>query len=103
MTKNGYYGNGRLNLAWDLGVSFLDIPNWVIGRVFLKHFFRSWSESVIEKCAVCFLVYLFLRVLFFCKKVLQDRNKFGIEILSETYPLVCCNTHHSQEALFTFT
>ena len=38
MTKNGYYGNGGLNLAWHLGANFLGIPNWVIGGFLEKKF-----------------------------------------------------------------
>ena len=39
MVKNGYYGNGGLRLAWDLGVIFLGIPNHVIDGFLKKIFF----------------------------------------------------------------
>ena len=69
MTKNGYYGNDGFIFAWDLGVIFLGIWNWVVGG-FLKifFFFNLGLKGVIEKCVSCFLVYLFLRG-FLIKKV----------------------------------
>ena len=45
----GYYGNEVFIFAWDLDVSFLGIPNWVI-RGFLIFFFlilvlkASWKD-----------------------------------------------------------
>ena len=72
---------------------------------FRRHFFRrtklgDWwvfkknlgLKGVMEKCVGCFLVYLFLRVLFCFKKVLRDRK---FKFLCETYPPVSCNTHYS--------
>ena len=61
MVKNGYYKNEGLNLAWDLGVNFLGIRNWVIDGFFKKIFlFNFGLKGVTEKCVACFLVYLFL-------------------------------------------
>ena len=45
----GYYGNEVFIFAWDLDVSFLGIPNWVI-RGFLIFFLKilvlkaSWKD-----------------------------------------------------------
>ena len=39
----GYYGNGVLNFAWDLGINFLGIPNWVIGGFSKNNFFNFES------------------------------------------------------------
>ena len=60
MTKNGYYGDEGLNLAWDLGAKFLGIPNWVIGR-FLTSFFLilvlkvSWKRVLVLSLYTYFL------------------------------------------------
>ena len=59
MTKNGYYGDEGLNLAWDLGAKFLGIPNWVIGRFLTSFFFYFGLKGVVETCVGSFLVYLF--------------------------------------------
>ena len=53
-----YYGNGVLIFAWDLGVNFLGIPNWVIGG-FLIFFFNFGLKEVMERCVGYFLVYQF--------------------------------------------
>ena len=80
MTKNEYYRNGGLDLAWDLGINFLGIPNWVTGGLKKKFFFGL--KGATKKSVGYFLVYLFLRVLFFYKKVLQDRKfKFLCETI----------------------
>ena len=60
----GYYGNGGLNFAGDLGVTFLGILDFKILR-FSFFFFRLGLKGVIEKCVGYFLVYLFLGCLFF--------------------------------------
>ena len=39
MVKNGYYGNDGFIFAWDLGVMFLGIPNWLIDEFFKFSFF----------------------------------------------------------------
>ena len=61
MVKKGYYGNDGLSLAWDLGIIFLCIPNYAVRKFSKKSFFNLGLKDVIEKCAGCFLVYLFLR------------------------------------------
>ena len=48
MVKNGYYRNNDFIFAWDLGVTFLVVPNWVIRL-----------KGVMEKCVGCFHLYLF--------------------------------------------
>ena len=88
MVKNGYYGNDGFIFCLRFRRHFLGIPNWVIDELFKKKF---GLKGVIEKCVDCFLVYLFLRALFFYKKVLRDRK---FKFLCETYPLVRCNTHY---------
>ena len=60
MVKNGYYGNGGLRFAWDLGIIFLGIPNHAIDGFLKKILFNFGLKSVLEKRMVCFLVYLFL-------------------------------------------
>ena len=56
----GDYKNGGLNFSWDLSVIFLGVPDWEIGGFSKKNFFLNFSlKDVIEKCAGCFLVYLF--------------------------------------------
>ena len=84
-----YYGNDDFMFAWDLGVIFLSVLNCAIGG-FSNNFLGL--KGVMEKCVGCFLVYLFLRVLFCFKKVLRDRK---FKFLCETYPPVSCNTHYS--------
>ena len=42
MVKKGYYGNEDLSLAWDLGVTFLGVPNLRFGGL-KKIFFRFRS------------------------------------------------------------
>ena len=59
-----YYGNGGLNFAGDLGVTFLGILDFKILR-FSFFFFSLDLKGVIEKCVGYFLVYLFLGCLFF--------------------------------------
>ena len=86
-----YYGNDDFMFAWDLGVIFLSVLNCAIGG-FSNNFLGL--KGVMEKCVGCFLVYLFLRVLFFLKKILRDRK---FKFLCETYPLVSCNTHYLTE------
>ena len=50
-----------LFFAWDLGIKFLGIPNWMIEGFFKKKIIFG-LKAVIEKCVGCFLAYLFLRV-----------------------------------------
>ena len=47
----GYDGNDGFIFAWDLGVIFLRVPNWLIGR-FSKNFLGL--KGVMEKCVGCF-------------------------------------------------
>ena len=58
MTKNGYYRNDSFTFAWDLGVVFLGIRNWIIAGFFV-FFFNLGLKGVIEKCVGYFLEYLF--------------------------------------------
>ena len=67
MVRKRYYENGGLNLAWDLGVIFLAIPNFANFEFWKHFFFNIGLKGVIEKCVGCFLLYLFLRG-FFDKK-----------------------------------
>ena len=60
-----YSGNGGLNFAWDLGAIFSGIPNLVMSGISKKYFFNFGLKGAVEKCVGCFLVYLFLKVLFF--------------------------------------
>ena len=81
MVKNGYCGNDGFIFAWDLGINFLCIPNWVIDG-FLKFFcFNFGLKGIIEKFVGCFLAYLFLRVFLLkrCRKCVCDSIK--IELL----------------------
>ena len=45
----GYYRNGCLNLAWDLGVDFLGMPNWLIGEFLEVFFINLGLKGVMEK------------------------------------------------------
>ena len=56
-----YYGNDGFIFAWDLGVIFLGIPNWVLTGFFNFLFFSFGLKGVMEKCVGCFLVYHILR------------------------------------------
>ena len=56
----GYYGSWVLSFAWDLGVTFLGVPNLVICEFFLNIVFNLGLKGVIKRCVGCFLVYLFL-------------------------------------------
>ena len=56
----GYYGSWVLSFAWDLGVTFLGVPNLVICEFFLNIVFNLGLKDVIKRCVGCFLVYLFL-------------------------------------------
>ena len=56
----GYYGNGCLNFAGDLGVNFLGVPNWELDGFSKKNFFFNFGlKGALEKCVGCFLVYPF--------------------------------------------
>ena len=60
MVKNGYYGNGGLSLAWDLGVRFLGVQNCVICGVLTFFFFINLGfKDVMEKFVGCLPVNLF--------------------------------------------
>ena len=56
-----------------------------------KEFLILNLKGVMEKWVGCFLVYLFLRGLFFYKKVLRG-GRFNF--LRETYPPKLCNTRY---------
>ena len=66
----GYYGNGGLNFAWDLGVIFLGVPAWVIGGFSKNVFLNFGLPGVIEKYVGCFLVYLFWGFYFVQKDIM---------------------------------
>ena len=56
MVKNGCYANGGLNLAWNLGVSFVGIPNFA--KTSDKKLW--WRSKVVrEKGVSCFHLYRF--------------------------------------------
>ena len=74
--KIGVTGIWGLNLAWDLGVIFGAYQIGWLADFLKKVFFNFGLKAVIEKCVGCFLVYLFLRILFFDQKVLRDRKFF---------------------------
>ena len=78
----GYYGNEVFIFAWDLDVSFLGIPNWVI-RGFLIFFFHFGFKGVMEKCVGCFLVYLFFFYFFFWGgRLLKRCEKWGVYVIA---------------------
>ena len=68
----GYYGNHGFIVAWDIGVIFLGIPNWVIDGFLKKIFFNFGLKDVMEKCVFFFLVYLFLGGFFIKKRGMRD-------------------------------
>ena len=53
------YGNGYLMFAWDLGVTFLGVPNAPVSWGKKKNFKDFGSRGVMEICICCFLVYPF--------------------------------------------
>ena len=64
----GYYKNGVLIFASDLGVAFFMRTQLGIDRFLEKNFFLTFDlKGVIEKYVGCFIVYLFLRGLFIKK------------------------------------
>ena len=77
-----YYGNGGSNFAWDLGAIFSGIPNLVMGGISKKYFLNFGLKGAVEKCVGYFLVYLFLKVLFFKKRY------YGIENLNFCVKLI---------------
>ena len=72
MVKNVYCGNDGFIFAWDLGSSFLGVPNWVIGEFSKKNFLNFGLKEVMEKCVGCFLVYLFFGGVLFKNEGLHD-------------------------------
>ena len=92
MVKKGNYGNDGLNLAWDLGIIFLGIPNLQFGRV--KKNFKIYVLKVLWKNVRVVSWYTVFMVFFFFflkrKKVLRDE---GFKFLYETL--------HQNAALYT--
>ena len=59
MFKNGYYGNGGLIFAWDLGASYLGVPNLRFRGLKKVLFLILGLKGAKEKRVGCLLVYLF--------------------------------------------
>ena len=89
MVKKGNYGNDGLNLAWDLGIIFLGIPNLHFGRV--KKNFKIYVLKVLWKNVRVVSWYTVFMVFFFF--FWREKRYYGMRGLNFCTKL-CIKTQH---------